>query len=257
MSTCRSWGGVRCALVPMALAAALHPPASAQQSLFKVVSGHEYREVIDPKHPVSGHTVVGASLVAAAGAPLRTRQLRGTTLWFYVTQPLQANDQVRVDLDSPDGRFHGTGMWQLEKPVQANTWVLLPLPLKPGELRRPELPEGHLAVSVRVFAAGQSASPRPFAAVLDVQDMEAPAQGDTEIWLQVNARRAQMMVRGSAGASARKCEPVASASVVRFDTLCKIATSQLERTPQGRYRLTLLRRDGFSYTPESVELEMK
>lgn len=251
-----SWGGAWRAVVPGALSlAALHAPAWAQQALFKVVSGHEYREVIDPKHPVSGHTVVGTSLVAA-GAPLKARQLRGDTLWFYVTQPLQPNDHIRVDLDSPDGRFHGTGMWQLERPVEAGKWVHLPLPIKKGELRRPELPEGHLAVSVRVFAGGQSASPRTLAAVLDTQDKDAPSLENKEIWLQVNARRAQMMVRGKAGESARKCEPVASASVVRFDTLCKIAASQVDGT-HGRYRLTLLRRDGFSYTPETVELEMK
>lgn len=257
MKTNGSSDGVQRAVVSAAIAAAaLHTPAWSQQTLFKVVSGHEYREVIDPKHPVSGHTVVGASLVAA-GAPLKARQLRGDTLWFYVTQPLQPNDHIRVDLDSPDGRFHGTGMWQLERPVEAGTWVHLPLPVKKGELRRPELPDGHLAVSVRVFAGGQSASPRTLAAVLDTQGAQPPAQEDKEIWLQVNARRAQMMVRGKAGESARKCEPVASASVVRFDTLCKIAASQAERTSEGRYRLTLLRRDGFSYTPESVELEMK
>lgn len=252
-----SWGGAQRAVVSGALAAAVCAPAAsiAQQTLFKPVSGHEYREVIDPKHPVSGHTVVGAVLMTG-GVPLKERQLRGNTLWFYVAQPLKPSDHIRVDLDSPDGRFHGTGMWQPVQPTEAGRWVHLPLPVKQGELRRPELPEGHLAVSVRVFAGGQSASPRRLAAVLDTQDKDAPSLQNKEIWLQVNARRAQMIVRGKAGASAVKCEPVASASLVRFDTLCKIPASHVDNV-QGRYRLTLLRRDGFSYTPETVELEMK
>jgi len=195
---------------------------------------------------------------------LQELQRAGLVVWFYPAQPLQKGDSIRVDLDSPDGRFHGTGMWEVRSPLPAGRWQPLPLPLQENELRRPELPEGHLAVSVRVFADGKSAAPRLLAAVLTKigkdrdknKDME-PALRGREVWLQINARRAQMLVRGKPGESPKTCEPVASASVVRFDTLCKIDAAQMERTAEGRYRFTLLRRDGFAFQPEQVELEMQ
>jgi hypothetical protein len=74
------------------------------------------------------------------------------------------------------------------------------------------------------------------------------------LWLQINARRAQMEVRGN-GPKSLPCERVATASAVRFDTLCKIAVSQLE-AKGNKYQLTLLRRDGFAVQSHPIELNM-
>ncbi len=251
-SGCAGRSGWTCALAVLALAAA--GSAGAQ---FRPLSGHEYREVMNPKHMVSGHLVVGLSLVDKQRAtPLEDVQLSSRKISIYVAEGLKADEQIRVDLDSPDGRFHGTGVWQLEAPVDGGRWVELTLLQGKDPPQRPRLQGGHLAVSVRIIEPGKSAAPRLVLASLVPPDELAAHNDQRELWLQINARRAQMEVRGASGHKPLRCERVASASAVRFDTLCKIAVAQLEKGDGNHYKLTLLRRDGFAVQPYTVELGM-
>lgn len=227
-------------------------PASAQ---FRPLKGHEYREVVDPKHNVSGHLVVGLTVVdPQRTAQLEAIQLKGRKISIYVAGELNAKEQIRVDVDSPDGRFHGTGMWEIEEPVRAPGWVELTLLPDDAPTRRPPLQGGHLAVSVRLVRPGPGTGPQLVLASLLPRDVVAAHGGERELWVQVNARRAQMMVRGTG--EAKPCERVTSASAVRFDALCKIAVSQLEKDAANVYRMTLLRRDGFGFQSHEVRLGM-
>jgi hypothetical protein len=230
----------------LALSALLLPGAAAAQ--FKPLSGHEYRETIDPRRKVSGHMVVGVSLVDARiehdleDLQFDSRQLRVNLAG------LPAGSQIRVDLESPDGRFHGTGMWQLESP--GGGWQTLTL-LDKGEPRRPRLPRGHLAISVLAFEASKGASPRVVLASLLPQEDLKGTDESRALWIQVNGRRGKVVVLGEGGAV--PCEPVASASVVRFDTVCKIRVSQLRRKGQA-YVVKLQRRDGFARDTQDIEV---
>ena len=230
----------------LALALALAPAAAPAQ--FKAVAGHEYREVVDPKRQVSGHMVVGVSVVDKDIEPeLEDQQLGSRQLSVNLTG-LSAGSQIRVDLESPDGRFHGTGMWQLE--AAGAGWQTLTL-LEQGELRRPRLQRGHLAISVQAFEPGHKGNPRAVLASLLPQSRLKGGDDARELWIQINGRRGKVMVKGAG--NPQPCERVASASVVRFDTLCKIGVSQLARAGAG-YLVTLQRRDGFARDEQHIEV---
>lgn len=232
-------------VAPLALGLLLpHATALAQ---FKPLSGHEYREVNDPKRQVSGQMVVGMSVVDRAQVQqLEATQRESRTLRVNLPKDLPASARIRVDLDSPDGKFHGTGVWQLER-AEAG-WAELTL-LEKGQPQRPRLGSGHLAVSVQAFGPDPAASPRTLLASLAPQDSLKGDTGTRELWLQVNSRRGQIMVKGSG--AAQKCERVDSPSVVRFDTLCKIALSEVAGA-DNRIALKLIRRDGFASEAKDV-----
>jgi hypothetical protein len=234
----------------IALGSMLWMPAG--QAQLRPVAGHEYRETIDPKRPVSGHLVVGISLVDRARVALLEEAQFASRKLSVNLKGVPANAQLRVDLDSPDGKFHGTGMWLLER--GAGDWAELTL-LDKDQPRRPRLQGGYLAISVVAQGGGVSA-PRPLLASLDSKDTLTAAGDGHEIWLQVNSRRGQMSVRGRSGTPPAKCERLASASVVRFDTLCKLPVGLLDRQADGRHQLTLIRRDGFEVETQQVDLHL-
>lgn len=233
--------------LPLALIHLLLPVAASAQ--FKPLSGHEYREFIDPKRQVSGHMIVGMSLVdKGIERDLEDLQFDSRRLSVNLAG-LPAGSHIRVDLESPDGRFHGTGMWQIE--VAGTGWHTLTL-LDKGDLRRPRLRSGYLAISVQAFPGGPSGPPRAIlASLLPRQNLEA-ADESRELWIQVNGRRGKVLVQGGKG-TAQPCERVTSASVVRFDTLCKIRVSQLPHNGNA-YVVTLERRDGFARDPQDIEV---
>jgi hypothetical protein len=230
----------------LALAYTLLPVTASAQ--FKPLAGHEYREFVDPKRQVSGHMVVGVSLVdKGIERDLEDLQFDSRRLSVNLAG-LPAGSYIRVDLESPDGRFHGTGMWQLE--VAGAGWHTLTL-LDTGDLRRPRLQRGYLAISVQAFPDGPARSPRTvLASLLPQQKLEA-ADASRELWIQVNGRRGKVFVQGEG--TAQPCERVASPSVVRFDTLCKIRASQLRRKGNASH-VTLERRDGFARDAQDVEV---
>lgn len=240
--SCRSTGARRHRAAGLAALSlfglALAGPCAAQ---FQAVPGQEYREVINPKRQVSGHAVVGISLVG--GAP-------GRQLNVYLAEPARSGAPLRIELDSPDGRFYGTGLFDGSAPGGA--WVTLTLLPDDRPTRRPpDLPVDELAVSARTVAADGETTARPLLASWAQPD---PRTGTLR--LQVNSRRAKMQVRGRSGGEARPCRRVRSASTVRFDTVCELPVAELEAVDGGLRRLTLLRRDGFATEPLVVELRL-
>lgn len=217
---------------------ALAGPCMAQ---FVAVPGQEYREVVNPTRPVSGHAVVGLSL--AGGTP-------GRQLNVYLAEAVQRGTPLRVELDSPDGRFHGSGLFDGAAP--AGSWVAVTLLPDGQPSQRPQgLPAEELAVSVRSVSSDGTTVLRPLLASWAQSDPRAGT-----LRLQVNSRRAKMQVRGRAGSDVRACKPVRSASTVRFDTVCEMPVSELEVLEGGVHRLTLLRRDGFAVEPLQVEVRL-
>ncbi|WP_295636528.1 hypothetical protein [uncultured Methylibium sp.] len=213
-------------------------PARAQ---FTEVPGHGYREVVNPKRPVGGAMVVGVSL--AGGAP-------GRQLNVLLSERVQGG-QLRVEIDTPDGRFHGSGLFL----GSAETgWVTLNLLPEDRRSQRPaEVPVDELAIAVRLVSAEGTLALRPLLASWGRPDV---AGGQGTVRLHVNSRRAEVQIRGRPGTEAARCRKVTQASVVRFDAICEIDVSQMEVLDGGQRRATLLRRDGFSTESQVVELRL-
>lgn len=225
----------------LAAALAMCLGAGTGMAQFQAVPGQEYREVVDPKRPVSGHAVVGLSLVG--GAP-------GRQLHVYLAEAVQPGTPLRIELDSPDGRFHGSGLFDGSAPGGA--WVPVTLLPEGQPTRRPaDLADDELAVSVRTVGADGRSPARPL-----VASWATPDPRSATLRLHVNSRRATMQVLGRAGGERRACRKVRSASTVRFDTVCEIPVAELEALGEGRHRLTLLRRDGFASEPMPVEVRL-
>lgn len=208
-------------------------PAMAQ---FRAVPGQEYQEVINPKHAVAGHSVVGVSFVG--GSPGRR---------LHVLLPAATSGSaatLRVELDSPDGRFHGSGLFN--GGGAPGSWVAIDLLPEGQPSRRPaDLAESDLAVLVRNMAGG---APRPLLA-----SWGTPDPRDATVRLHVNSRRAKISVQ-RAGGGTQPCRRVQSASTVRFDTVCDIPVAALGPAVQGRYRVNLIRSDGFDNEPIVYDL---
>lgn len=200
-------------------------PVTAQ---FRAVPGQEYQEAINPKHAVTGQTVVGVSFVG--GTPGRR---------LHVLLPAGGAGgaaTLRVELDSPDGRFHGSGAF--DGGGAPGSWVPIDLLPEGQPSRRPaDLVESDLAVLVRSMSGG---APRPLLA-----SWGTPDPRDATVRLHVNSRRARMAVQRTIGGGTLPCRRVQSASTVRFDTVCEIPVAALGPAVQGRYRVNLIRSDGF------------
>jgi hypothetical protein len=229
----------KAAIAAVLLACAL--PARAQ---FQQVVEQPYREAIAPKLPVSGHAVVGASVFGSGSG---TAASGGKRLHVYF--PGKADGvTLRVELNTPDGRFHGSGLFTGS--AAGGGWVELTLLSdQQPSLRPKDLPDEELAVAVRTVAAGDRGAPR-----LLLASWGRPDIAQSVLRLQVNSRRAEIQLRGRSGAAARKCGRVKSASAVRFDTICEIPVAELDAGRSGSYRLTILRRDGFATETQVVEL---
>ena len=165
----------------LALLLALAGPCAAQ---FQAVPGQEYRETVNPTRPVSGHAVVGLSLVG--GAP-------GRQLNVFLAEAVRSGTPLRVELDSPDGRFHGSGLFDGSAPGGAWVTVTL-LPDGRPTQRPPDLPDDELAVSVRTVSADGTTVLRPLLA-----SWAQPDQRTGTLRLHVNSRRAKTQVRGGSG----------------------------------------------------------
>lgn len=202
---------------------------------FLPVPGQEYQEVVNPKRPVSGHAVVGASLVG--GQP-------GTLLHVFVPRGEAAvGGPLRVELDSPDGRFHGSGLF--DGSGTPGRWVPIELLPQGRRSQRPaDLADADLAVMVRARSGGQA---RPLLASWGTPDLQ-----EATLRLHVNSRRARISVQRPGGGSIA-CRPVQSASIVRYDTVCEIPVSALGPLAPGRQSVTLVRQAGFENEPIRYE----
>lgn len=221
------------------LLASLTLPALAQ---FQPVQGQEYREVMHPKHPVSGHAVVGLSVIG--GAPARRLQVYLPQAWKAPAGPVS----LRVDLDTPDGRLHGTGLFSGS--VRGSGWQEIQLLPDQAALQRPaDLDSEELALAVRVMADGGRGTPQLLLAGWAQADLQ-----QATLRLHINSRRASMQVQGRSGGERRACRKVKSSSSMRFDSVCELPVAELERLDDGRHQLRLLRRDGFSTETTIVPL---
>lgn len=217
-------------------------PARAQ---FSPVPGQGYREVVSPRHPVSGALVVGVQLDGGSYGP---------TLHVRVPEAVPPDTALRVEIDSADGSFYGAGLFR--GGVAQAQWVPLTLltPAQPS-LRPASVAPDELAVAVRQLSAQGVSVQRPLLVSWQPPptDEALPRQ---RLKLLVNSRRGQIQVRGRADAELHRCERVKSPSTLRFDTVCVLPLAELEVVDAGLYRLTVLRRDGFASESTRVELRL-
>jgi hypothetical protein len=229
-----------------ALAVSLLAAATAAAQ-FAPVPGQGYREVLAPKHPVSGALVVGLQLEGGGYGP---------TLHVRLPEAMADDTALRVEVDSPDGSFHGAGLFR--GGVKAPQWVPLSLlaPAQPSQRPASVAPD-ELAVSVRQLSGQGVTVQRPLLASWQPQtELEAGALPPQRLRLMVNSRRGQIQVRGRADTPLHRCGRVKSASTLRFDTVCALPMSELEVMGPGLYRVTLLRRDGFASESTHVEVRL-
>ncbi len=200
-----------------------------------------YEEMLDPPTPVSGHSVVGVTLV---GSPPATKSDR---LWVRIN----ANDppgRIRVKVASANGRLRGEGTWAFEAKPPARTWYEIKIPPKAG---RPDTAEW-LAVAVQPASDAASAAVPVF--LLASLGATAPqnAIAAARVRLHVNTRRAEVFVYRDAIPEPTRCIPIAGTQTVRFDAICDLPL-ELGAQPQT-LPLTLVRRDGSQTSRQKVEL---
>ncbi|NWG73965.1 MAG: hypothetical protein HXY24_05070 [Rubrivivax sp.] len=233
----RRWVGVPGMVLVLALGLA---SASAQ---FAPVPDRGYRESVDAKRPVSGHAIVGMSV--RGGAP-------GDTLYVYTPMALVDGTMLRIDLETPDGRFHGSGLYSGRAGAQAWTKVaLLPAGSRP---RAPaDVPADQIALQVRIVSADAPMAQQSLLATW----IDPATQSDPVVLrLHVNSRRAQqMLVRVRDSQPATPCQRLSSPSTVRYDTICEVPLADIGASGSGLHRLVLLRRDGFA--TESLPFELR
>ncbi len=213
--------------------------SAAAQSQFTEMPGHPYREVVDRRLPTSGEaSVIGMSLVGGD---------YGRELHVFLADPLPSA-QLRVDVETPDGSFHGTGLFSGSTSVPG--WVTLTLLSKERVSQKPAgLRPEEVAVAVRLVAAPGTV-PRLLLAAWKRADPSSAV-----LRVQVNSRRARTFVRGSASAQPAECQRVQSASRRLFDFVCDIRVADLD-VIGGKRRLTLLRSDGFAVEPQHVDVAL-
>ena len=208
------------------LAAAALAGGPAVAADFKPMPGHAYNAVVDPKRPVSGHMVVGMSF---------GRGDYGTRLQAYLPgQPGQPGKStvLRIDIDSPDGRFLGTGLFVSDAPRAG--WNSIELLSDAAKATPPpsDLPRGELSVAATLVAGDAQRQNK----MVPVKWADA-SRGDGEtplLRLYVNSRRAEKVtVSAGAGARAVDCQRVTARSVRRYDTICEL---ELPRLAPGRPR---------------------
>lgn len=210
---------------------------------FAPVPGHAYNAVVDPKRQVSGHMVVGMSLGGGEYGP---------KLQAWLPRQLGKGTILRIDIDTPDGRFLGTGLFSSDTPRAGwNTIELLSggakAPPPPGDL-----PAGELSVAATLVAGDAQRQNR----MVPVRWADAPrSDGDSPLLrLFVNSRRAEK-VTASAGPGTRsvECKRVSARSVRRYDTICEL---DLPRRPaeSGPHSVTVTRVDGFDSESQTLEV---
>ncbi len=220
------------------------PSISHSQASFQAVPGSSYREVVNPKLSVSGQMVVGL-VVGTIGYHSR--------LWARVP-PLPANSDLRIEVDSPDGRFHGSGLYQGTSDRPA--WAELRL-LAPGT--GSQFPSSMTKDETAALAELPPAGGRPRRLLLvsweEPEPAGKPGWKDKQLHIMVNSRRATRMEVRVTGTDAKgECARVASGQVKRFDTLCRLDMKALTAGAQGSPKVRLLRYDGFDVEQFDFEL---
>jgi len=204
---------------------------------FKPRLGHEYQEFFDPPTPVSGISVVGASLL--------TGETPSTTdaLWVYFRQPFKG--QLNLEILSADGRFLGRGAF--EGSSGSGEWVSLAL-TPPGKRKPRPADPGQQTLAVSAQAGDRDT-------VLVAAWGPRPGQlQEQTVRLYVNSRQAQMSVRVDPDPKVPpiKCESLGLTNSVRFDTVCTFSAADM---PADR-RITLVRRAGLQTETQTVALEL-
>lgn len=243
----RHWGKshrVPCILLVAALGGGLPYGSRAANSVdFKPVPGHSYVALVDPKRPVSGHMVVGMSFGRGVYGPL---------LEAYLPNPSAKGTKLRIDIDSPDGRFLGTGLFVSDAPKKGWNTIEL-LPESSGSIVKPsDHDSSELSISVTLV----SGVPQWQNKLVPVRWAQAPrSSGDSPLLrLFINSRRAEkVMVSGADGAFPGVCRRVTARSVRRFDTICEL---DLPRAQPGsdRRSVTVTRVDGFDSEPQTLDI---
>lgn len=226
-------GRTRLACAAICLAGATAQAADLVE--LKVADGAAFRETVGERLPVSSTSVVGMLALpkAAAGTP------DPSNLSIFLPRRLEAGDKVRVEIESADGRYRGSGVF--EGVADAGSWVRAPL-LSDGEqsVRPGDLKVDELAVSVRLFPADKSAADTRLVATWESQ-VAAPER----IRLHVNGRRAIVSLKFDASAN-DACRRVVSGSTRVFDYVCDVPLDRLGRNENGDLQLMLTRVDGFA-----------
>ena len=204
---------------------------------FTPLAGHEYHEYYDPPTPVSGIAVVGATLLTGEG-PATTDDL-----WVYFKEPFDG--QLDLEVVSADGRFLGRGAFVGS--TGSEEWVALSL--APSGKRKPR-PADDAQETLAVSAHNGSRDTLLVTAWgLRPDDMQ-----QRKVRLYVNSRRAQTGLRVNPDPKVPliKCERLAAANSVRFDTVCTFPVADL---PADR-KITLVRRDGLQTESQTVTLDL-
>ncbi len=219
--------------------AALLVAGAACGAEFKPLPGHEYREFVNPPTPVSGVSVVGATLLSGVG-PAASDEL-----WVYLRQPF--NGQLNLEIVSADGRFLGRGAFVGSS--QGGEWVALNLVPGGERASRPPDPEQEtVAVSAQagkgdaVLVASWGVPPSPL------------NQQQVRLFVNSRSRQAQVSLRVDPDPRAPrvKCKQLPGGTTVRFDTVCTVRIADL---PEDR-RITLVRRDGLQVETQVVTLDL-
>ena len=223
------------------LAAVALAGGSAVAADFQPMPGHAYNAVIDPKRPVSGHMVVGMSF---------GRGDYCTRLQAYLPGQPGKGTVLRIDIDSPDGRFLGTGLFVSDAPRAG--WNSIELLSDAAKATPPpsDLPRGELSVAATLVAGDAQRQNK----MVPVKWADA-ARGDGEtplLRLYVNSRRAEK-VTVSAGARAVDCQRVTARSVRRYDTICELELPKLAPGSDKR-SVTVTRVDGFDNESQTLDI---
>lgn len=225
-----------------ALALACASPALAlAESDFEPVQGKAFVVKVDTQRPVSGQTVVGLVV-----GPIRYAE----ELWVRVPK-VDRSASLRVEVDSPDGRFYGTGLFRGER--ERTDWARVPLAPKPDD----EVDLTELAASALLMPAG-GGKRQPLLVTWDRPNVGEPWQRKT-LHVMVNSRRAtrlSAMVARTSKPVAHECKRVASPRVKRFDMVCQLPMTELMAQGRPSATLRLLRHDGFDVEQFDVEIPL-
>ncbi len=206
------------------------------------VEGHEFREIINQPRSVSSTSVVGLVLLPAADAPGND----GRHVWVRFNENQPAGRQIRIELESADGRYRGYG--RFTGSAAAHQWI--PVTLLGNTTKRPkDIPLENIAIKVVQVASDGRDLPVPVAATWS-NPAELPPQ---TLRLNINSRRAPVLRIGGE-ARMHACRRVSSASVAVFDYHCDIPLSEVQPAAGQPASVTITRQDGFQLDSFDVAL---
>jgi hypothetical protein len=221
--------------------------AMAQVDSLAPVPGFEYKETIGARRAISGALVVGLTLQSER-VPLPPDSF--DQIFVYLTDGLKPGEKVRVEIESPDGVYRGTGVFQGR--FESGRWARLPLLADSGEpLLIGDFARHGIAINASLTRAGSiSEKPSPTVQRLLSSWIEDES-GRTHVGFQVNSRRGNVSVSAD-GRSFRECSKVDSASTLVFDRLCFVELRDLAALPEPKALIIVVR--GFGR--ETVEIDV-